>query len=346
MKPPVFGILLGSFISLIWVSPTSFSANEAGIIRFSGEASQGTSFKRKLWNDLVFVLTATDGGWDISVTDGKDADTDFVWVATPPYRFDNPRYLGAVYGRSAKEAVAWTPRPFSFVINRTDYSTAEDAVRKLLWPSGISDAELRVAELNLMKLPKAHGLLKINQTKLSEVGGAPGRIESLAFEVEIRQPIDLHAALRRQFLAKNLEYERLEEACPGPEAPITIGKALYHDFDGDGFDEAAVLGYSCLAGTGGADLHGVFTRLASGETVELAVSAAGYKKTDAHLRGHFDINIVDGSYAEEFWIYRDKDSNCCPTGGTRRFVYRWNGKVFLPAKIEDVPDVEKTFQQF
>jgi len=194
MKPPVFGILLGSIISLIWVSPTSFSANEAGIIRFSGETSQGTSFKKKLWSDLAFVLRATGVGWDISVTDGKDADTDFVWVATPPYRFDNPRYLGTGYGHSAKEAIAWTPRAFNFVVNRTDYSIAANAVRKLLWPSGISDAELRTAELNLMRLPKANGLLKIKQAKLSGTNGATAtHIESLAFEVEIRQPIDLQA---------------------------------------------------------------------------------------------------------------------------------------------------------
>lgn len=329
MKPPVFGILLGSIISLIWVSPTSFSANEAGIIRFSGATSQGTSFKKKLWSDLLFVLRATGGGWDISVTDGKDADTDFVWVATPPYRFDNPRYLGAVYGHSAQEAVAWTPRAFNFVVNRTDHSIAEDAVRKLLWPSGISEVELRAAELNLMKLPKANGLLKIKQANLSKANGAPSQIESLAFEVEIRQPIDLQAALRRQFLDKNPEYENVEEACPGLDASITIGKALYHDFDGDGFDEAAVIGYSCLAGTGGSDLYGVFTRSVSDETVELAVSDAGVKKADDQLRGHFDINIVDGNLIKEFPIYRDKDFNCCPTGGTRRFVYRWNGKVFF-----------------
>ena len=337
MKPPVFRILLVFAIPPVWASPTSFSANEAGIVRFSGKASRGTSFKKKLWGDLVFVLRATSDGWDISVTDGKDAEADFVWVATSPYRFDNPRYLGTGYRHSAEEAVAWTPRTINFVVNRTDYSIAEDAVRKLLWPSGISDAELRTTELNLMRLPRANGLLKIKQAKLSEADGAPSRIESLAFEVEVRQPIDLHAALRRQFLDKNPEYESVEEACPGTDASIHIGKVLYHDFDGDGFDEAAILGYSCLAGTGGADLHGVFTRSASGGTVELAISDAGDKKAAENLRGHVDIRVADGNFVEEFPIYRDKDPNCCPSGGIRRFAYRWNGKAFQADKIEDMP---------
>lgn len=183
-----------------------------------------------------------------------------------------------------------------------------------------------------------HSIVTISiKMKLSEKDGAPSRIESLAFEVEVRRPIGLHAALRRQFLDKNPEYESVEEACPGANASIHIGKVLYHDFDGDGFDEAAILGYSCLAGTGGADLYGVFTRSASGGTVELAISDTGDKKAVEGLRGHVDIKVADGNFVEEFPIYRDKDSNCCPTGSVRRFVYRWNGKVFRPDKIEDVP---------
>lgn len=172
---------------------TLHSAHEAGAVKFSGEISRGTSFKKELWRDLVFVLKATDTGWDISVT-GGDAGADFVWVVTPPYRFDNPRYLGTVYGHSATDAVAWTPRGFSFVVDQADYATAADAVRKILWPSGASDSEIRTAERTLSLVPRANGLLKIKRAKLSGTNGAgAARIESLAFEVEIRPPMDLQA---------------------------------------------------------------------------------------------------------------------------------------------------------
>ncbi|MBS3964110.1 MAG: hypothetical protein KGZ80_06390 [Methylomonas sp.] len=337
MKRSACGIVLGFAGLLAGASPASSAPNGTGLVKFSGEISRGTSFEKKLWNGLIFILKATDDGWDITIADASDAATDFVWVVTPPYRFDNPRYLGAVYGRSAAEAVAWTPRAFSFVENRADYWLAEDAVRKLLWPSDLPTSELHSAEQRLAQMSRANGLLKIKQAALFGKG-KDGRIESLAFEVEIRAAIDLKVALRSQFLAKNPEYASVAEACSDEDAPVRIGKVLYHDFNGDGFDETAVLGYSCLAGTGGSDLHGIFTRLPNGETAELAISDAGPEKTDASLRGHFDIDIIDGHYAEEHRIYRDKDPNCCPTGGIRQFIYQWNGKAFVPVTIKDISE--------
>lgn len=294
----------------------------------------------RLGREPFFVLKATGDGWDTSVTGGTDANTDFVWVVTPPYRFDNPRYVGTGYGHSAADAVAWTPRGFSFVLDSTAYSTAADAVGKLLWPAGASDSQIRAAQRTLSQMPRADGLLRIKQAGLSATDGAGGaRIESLAFEVEIHPPIDLREALRKKFLRVNPGYETVEEACPGAAAPIHIGKVLYHDFDGDGFEEAAILAYSCIAGTGGADLLGVFTRSGSGGVDELEIGGAtsGDRKARENLRGKVDIKIAGGRLVEEFPIYRDEDPNCCPTGGIRKFVYRWNGKAFVPDKVEDVP---------
>lgn len=288
----------------------------------------------------MIVLQANDTGWDISVTGGSDRNTDFVWVVTPPYRFDNPRYLGTVYGHSTADAVAWTPRRFGFVTSSTDYARADDAVRRLLWPSGLPVTEIGTAERTLAQVPRGNGLLKITGAKLSEANGNSGaRIESLAFAVEIRPPVDPREALRKKFLRDWPEYRTVEEACPGMAAPIRIGKIYYHDFDGDGFDEAVVFAYSCLAGTGGTDLPGVFTRSAAGEVVELDVGeipSVGQKLREG-LRGKVDLKVEEGMLVKESPLYRDEGPNCCPTGGVRRFAYRWDGKAFALDKFEDLP---------
>lgn len=314
-------------------------AAEPEVIRFAGEVTRGKSFEKKLWRDLRFILKATDAGWEISVISAPDAQSDYAWVVTPPYRFDNPRYVEAGYRHSAAGAATWTPRRFSFVVDRADYVKAADAVRKLLWPAGIPAAEIGSAERTLSQAPKANGLLKIKRATTSGEGGGT-RIESLAFEVEIRPPIVLREVLRAKFLRMFPEYETVEEACPGAEAPITVAKASYHDFDDDGFDEAVVLGYSCIAGTGGADLLGVFTRTESGEVVELDVadvaSASESETIHRGLRGKVGLKVLNGRLVEEYPIYRDKDPNCCPSGGVRRFSFRWDGKAFVVDKVEDI----------
>lgn len=340
VKAPVFCILLGLAIFRVCASEASPSAPGFGIIHFSGEVSRGESLEKRLWNDLIFVLKATDSGWDISVTGGEDRDSDFVWVVTPPYRFDNARYLGTVYGHSAADAVAWTPRAFSFVTNPMDYVRAGDAVRKLLWPSRLPEMEIKAVEKTLAQVPKGNGMLKITGAKSSATkGDFEGRIESLSFEVEIRPPIDPREALRRKFLQEWPEYQTVEEACPSVAEPIRIGRIHFHDFDGDGFDEAVVLAHSCLAGTGGTDLSAVFTRSASGEVAELEVREIPSTEPQLHegLRGKMDLKIEDGILVEEFPVYRDDDSNCCPAGGVRRFFYRFDGKSFVLDKFEDLP---------
>lgn len=347
LKPSLIAILPGLAFSSAWAGSAlagnrlqdndgALAALRPAIVRFSGEVSRGVSFERKLWPGLVFVLKANDSGWDISVTDGTDRDSDFVRVVTPPYRFDNPRYLGTVYGHSAADAVAWTPRSFSFVTSGADYMRADDAVRKLLWPSGLPETEIGAAEKTLAQVPRGNGVLKITGAKLL---AANGWIDSLAFEVEIRPPVDPDPAIRKKFLPEWPEYGTIEETCPGVATPIRIGKTDYHDFDGDGFDEASVLAYSCLVGTGGADLPGVFTRSASGEVVELEIGEipSGDQKIREGLRGKVDLKVEHGILVKEFPVYRDEDPNCCPTGGARRFSYRWDGQAFVLDKFEDLP---------
>ena len=54
-------------------------------------------------------------------------------VATPPYRFSNPRYVNTGYGITAEAALSWAHREFAFVAEAHDYDTAREALSVLLW---------------------------------------------------------------------------------------------------------------------------------------------------------------------------------------------------------------------
>jgi uncharacterized protein YecT (DUF1311 family) len=51
--------------------------------------------------------------------------------------------------------------------------------------------------------------------------------------------------------------------------PIAVSSLSYYDFDGDGSEEAIFVGASCLAGTGGPDIHGAFRLDAQDRLIEI-----------------------------------------------------------------------------
>ncbi|MCI0354809.1 MAG: hypothetical protein L0099_07210 [Acidobacteria bacterium] len=110
-------------------------------------------------------------------------------MATPPYRFWNPRYVDVSYEYSARNAVAFTPRKFQFVLNREDYEKTEAAVRKLLWKSGHSERELEDARRWLEEVNKGTGSLHLLDARIAgDETNERGWIEWLKFEVELCLP--------------------------------------------------------------------------------------------------------------------------------------------------------------
>ena len=168
-------------------APAWAASGENKSIRFSGEVSRGQKYSREFSRRLVFNLFPTDYGWDIAIWDKADPKADFVFVATPPYRFFNPRYIGAIYGYSAAEAVALTPRAFRFVMSRADYASALAAVQRLSWPHGGSKKELEESKRFLDTVPKGQGELKIVDATLGRRSGKE-QIEYLKFAVELKLP--------------------------------------------------------------------------------------------------------------------------------------------------------------
>jgi hypothetical protein len=203
------------FLLLLWCSEVRWTAPPASAwaarlnpqtraaqqgerrIRLSGEVVHGRSFQAEIARGLMFELKPVAPqpgaieGWHITVRAQKAAPGcgDFVSVATPPYRFDNPRYLDTGYGNTARDAVSRTPREFYFALTCADYKRMAAQVKRMLWP----DSGPVARQDGPSSIPTGKGQFKILEHK---IGPAPktvegrnlGRIEWLKFDVEITLP--------------------------------------------------------------------------------------------------------------------------------------------------------------
>ena len=185
-------------LSILILAVAALALSQSRTIRFSGEVKRGETFTRDIDPDLQFVLRPSPeypnrpGGWTITVTPKGPRPAgcdDLVWVATPPYRSYNPRYLDLSYATTPTQAVAWTPRAFSFVLDCASYSAEERRVRILLWPASSSEAEVKDAQEKLGSSPLGRGRLFIRDARVTPPnGGNPGSIDWLRFDVELELP--------------------------------------------------------------------------------------------------------------------------------------------------------------
>lgn len=149
--------------------------------------------------------------------------------------------------------------------------------------------------------------------------------------------IDFEHLLTAKFRAdhQNLGMEKI---CAGMEtSEINMADTVFGDLDGDGLDEAAVMAFSCFAGTSGPDLTAVYKMLPNGKIVELQIEVPsqekafqGLKADEVSLRLRA-IKIEKQTYIEEYTIWgRDHDD-------ARDFSYRWDGRKLALIGIKDVP---------
>lgn len=174
---------------------TGYVEPNSQVLKFGGEAKEHEKFEKPLGGGLVFGLAPNgDGwptGWEIRVAAGATLDEkadDFVWVVTPPYHSSNARYLDTQFGIASKEAVAWTPRDFSFVLSASDYKAAAAAVDKMLYANTDEHEQEGLDELGHITV--GTGTLAILDSRVTEGKGDDdfGAIEWIKFEVELRLP--------------------------------------------------------------------------------------------------------------------------------------------------------------
>jgi len=121
---------------------------------------------------------------------------------------------------------------------------------------------------------------------------------------------------------------------------VTVTQTHFGDLDRDGHEDAVIAGLSCLAGTGGIDVFAVDRLDASGQAAPLPVTVhrGPFDGRDPYegLRGKMSVAIEAGRLVQVFPVYRETDPNCCPSAGTRKFLYRWTGQDFVLDRVVDI----------
>ena len=173
------------------LQPQAPSCREA---RVTGRVQQGQAFEASFTDDLMFRLEpeahpTNPRGWTIRITSSVDSQSDYAMVATPPFRFSNPRYVNSAYGITAEAALAWTPREFAFVASVEAYQSAMEALEVLLWPGNYTQAEVKQAEVALDELPTYPGRFWIEDGAATEDHQRPrDEIEWIKFRAELCSP--------------------------------------------------------------------------------------------------------------------------------------------------------------
>jgi hypothetical protein len=193
----------GTAISLAAGAAAPTPVNEDGSpppIQISGEVRGAQRFVRPMPGGLRFALAPLSegdkGGWAISVF-GADTSQDFVGIATPPYHGPNEHVIEAWHFRTRRTAGAdsgnvnapGTERGFYFVTSAADYEAYKTALEKLLWPAGLTDAEVDSIQTAMDQIPTGEGLLTIRAMSLDGLGpGETPWFEKMRFDVVLKPP--------------------------------------------------------------------------------------------------------------------------------------------------------------
>ena len=82
-----------------------------------------------------------------------------------------------------------TGRGFSFVLSHADYVACREALDRVLWPYGFSEAAVDSAQQTLDRLARGEGLLTIRSMELGGLGkGSSPWFRSIRFDVALRLP--------------------------------------------------------------------------------------------------------------------------------------------------------------
>jgi hypothetical protein len=169
-------------------------AHEEADFQITGEVTRGNAFQQDIGRGLMFQLAppsnAPDAGWVIEIvpkTQPAGGAVEFSSIATPPYHTYNDRIIVPAYGRSASDVLNLKKRTFFFVDSVNDEHRAEEVVNAAYYPTDLSDQDrVRVAaEEHGIQISQGQLHILKAHTSRGKIPGAPDRIDSIRFELEI-----------------------------------------------------------------------------------------------------------------------------------------------------------------
>jgi len=339
---------------------------------FTAEIVAHREFQKIFAPKLMFRLepyAGTDSGWTIRIapvfeTGGPAIDC--IGATATTLHGDTTLEIEPPENAALKDA-AWRQREFEYVANEADCKRAWDLMNDANYGSKLTEAERDQARTKLGQIPTGHGKFTILDARFGPATpqNTRGTLQWLKFQVELSgrsalsappaaaksAPPGANPAIRsvdlQPFIESHLsdlkpDFADLTTDCGEGRKPLqSLAPPLYGDLDGDGEEEAAVEGWSCLSGNGGADFSGVLKLLPGEKLTVLPIDPLPKifkgRNPYAGLRGHMALAIQEGRLEQIYGIYKDSDPNCCPEGGERRFIYRWDGHRFALDDIIDVP---------
>ncbi len=335
-------------------------------LHFTAEVARNEEFQRIFATKMTFRLepyAGTDSGWSMRIAPVSDSGgpaIDCIGAVETPLHGDTKIEIEPPQN-GASQDVAWKRREFEYVGTASDCKTAWLLMNSANYNPKLSDKEREEFGIKLGQIPTRHGVFTILDAHFGPATPQNGRgtIEWLKFEVDLSgsspekapaqipkssaiRALDLKPFIEAHLGQLNPDLADLQTDCGDGQKPLqSLAPVLYADFDGDGLEEAVVLGWSCLSGNGGADFRGVLKLNPDGRLSVLPIEPMPKtfqgRDSYADLRGHMIVEIKDGRLHEVYGIYNGSEPNCCPEGGERRFIYRWDGHRFALDDMIDLP---------
>ena len=342
------------------------SATPVETLHFTAEVAAHEEFQKNFAPKMMFRLEpygGNDSGWTIRiapVTESGGPAIDCIGAVETPLHGSTKLEIEPPES-TRSQTVEWKNHDFDYAATSSDCKAAWDLMNEANYSSKLSKKEREEASAKLADIPTRHGKFTILDARFGPASqqNTRGTLEWLKFQVDLGdasaptsaeksaanspiRTVDLKPFIEAHLGELNPDLADLATDCGDGQKPLqSLAPFLFGDLDGDGQEEAAVEGWSCLSGNGGADFRGVLKLMPGGKLVVLPIQPAPkiFKGRDpyANLRGHMVIKIQDGRLNEVYGIYSGSDANCCPEGGERRFIYRWDGHQFVIDDIIDVP---------
>jgi len=169
-------------------------------LAFSGEVARGQAFEREVGGGLLFRLVPHESGWTIWMGTAATTASDFVAVATPPFRGMNSRDIEGWHFRNADNSgpnevgpknvnAPGQVRDFRFVMGEADHRLALETLGRLLWPSGEGEREAAGRVFETIESRMSDGRLTIVELDLGNLEiGRRAWIGRMRFEIELFRP--------------------------------------------------------------------------------------------------------------------------------------------------------------